>query len=550
MKKYIVLFFVLFSLLFLSHSAFAVTNTNLIKINIQPASVDNVDSILSQQPVLLVTDSNNNPIKGVTVTAITNGSGDLGGDLAKVTDSKGLATFTDLSYSGTDSFQIIFGSSAGKAVSSFIKLSPGKADASKSSVSAMPLNVVADGQSLAIVKVKCVDQYGNIIPGADVGITTSGSNNVLSRPDLVDEPGMTNVNLSSTKAESKIISVTVGGISIGKPVTINFTSGKIEKLSILADSPVNTDHSSKIVITGKDKFDNLVSTDSATKVTLWVDNGGALDSALVTLENGVAEALVSKKTPGVVNLIAVRGEISDTAKITFNPADTVSPVVLSQYPIGGVENMALNIVPFVNFSKTMDAITITNDNIQLRKLSNNSSVPATISISNGVKQVKLQPEVNLSLNEKYYLYVSKGVIDLAGNALAIEYNGDSFSTSISAQNDKINQIKDINSETPSNVSPESGSIANSSDLSLRQDSNSILVKTGTINPSASNALTSGAGEPKDNLSSYAGAGILGAFTNINISKFGDWFVENFKWIIFSVVVLVVIYIFWFKYIKE
>ncbi|MCX6721959.1 MAG: Ig-like domain-containing protein, partial [Candidatus Staskawiczbacteria bacterium] len=297
-----------------------------------------------------------------------------------------------------------------------------------SSISVSPSTVVADGQSIATIIVSCEDQYGNLIPGADVGVSVSGSDNTLAQPGAADKPGITTVNLSSTKAESKTVSVIVNNISIGKSDPINFVPGKIAKLLISADSPVATNHTSQITITGKDQFDNVAINDSASQVALSVDNGGSLDPALATFAKGIAVASLSKKTPGTVNLVASDGNINATSKIVFNSADSIAPVILSQYPSGGVESVPLNVIPYINFSKTMDATTINNDSVQLRKFSDDSPVPATISIANGLKQARLQPDSNLDSNTKYYLYVDVSASDQSGNSLAFIYNGGSFTT--------------------------------------------------------------------------------------------------------------------------
>jgi Tfp pilus assembly protein PilO len=48
---------------------------------------------------------------------------------------------------------------------------------------------------------------------------------------------------------------------------------------------------------------------------------------------------------------------------------------------------------------------------------------------------------------------------------------------------------------------------------------------------------------------YAEAGFLDIFKNFNINDFGNWFVSNFIWVIISLAVVFVIYLFWFFYIK-
>ena len=63
----------------------------------------------------------------------------------------------------------------------------------------------------------------------------------------------------------------------------------------------------------------------------------------------------------------------------------------------------------------MDITSLTTDNIELRKITDNSIMPTEVLVANGGKRVILQPDSNLNTNTKYYLYVSTDVKDLAGN---------------------------------------------------------------------------------------------------------------------------------------
>lgn len=565
-KKYnffILLFLIITGLFVFNISVFA--SSSRVLINKQPSSTGSVDSPFSQQPIIFVKDSNNNPLSGVTVTAIATGGGNLSGDLAEITDSNGLATFTNLSYSGADSFQIIFGSSAGKATSNSIKLSPGAASASNSSISASPLEVIADGQSFATIKIICEDQYGNLIPDAQVTVTTSGSDNSLNQPNSTDDPGITTVNLTSTKAESKIISVSVNGISIGNSDPINFTPGKIAKLLISADSPINTNQTSQITVTGEDQFNNIATNDNSTQVILSVDNGGSLSSALVTMTNGVASASLNKKISGTVNLTASIGNINAQQQITFTSADDTAPNIISQYPLSGQKDVPVDVVPYIDFSKTMDITTLTTDNIELKKLTDNSDVAVEVLVANGGKRVILQPSSHLDLNTNYYLYATTNVSDSSGNNLSSVYTSNSFTTALDSQSSSISQeqniIQDIkdnnvstapssnNQENLQNSDNNANNSANISDTSNESPSTSSNNNSLTTSPPSGNTITikTGSLNTNSNLLNSAPAGLLNAFKNFDISKFGNWYVENFLWIISLIIICVIIYIFWIIY---
>jgi hypothetical protein len=548
---------------------FASKDPSSITINTQPASTGSVDFVLSSPPVLLVRDSDNNPVSGVAVTAFkASGKGDLKGNLTAITDSNGLANFQGLKYTKTDLFAISFIYTGGSPITSdFIQLSPGLASSSNSSISVSPDDVTADGKSLATIKIQCEDQYGNMIPGANVKVSVSGNSNTLSQPNSVDSPGIVTVNLSSNVAESKVISVTINGVSLGNSNPIIFNPGIVAKLLLSADTPITTNQTSQITVTGLDNSGNIVSNDSLTKVVLSADNGGSLSSALIAFSDGVASATLSKNTIGKVNLTASVGDIDAQTQIVFIPSDSTVPNILSQYPLTGAQSVPINVIPYINFSKTMDITSLTTDNIELRKITDNSIMPTEVLVANGGKRVILQPDSNLNTNTKYYLYVSTDVKDLAGNNLASTYTDNQFTTTsdthLSSSNQEQNIIKDIkavsgtiktddgSNNTDTSVVKNSAQQTNnvSGDNSIGATSDGSAVNNSSIN------VTAGSSEPQaqksndNNVALYAEAGFLDIFKNFNINDFGNWFVSNFIWVIISLAVVFVIYLFWFFYIK-
>src|SRR5207248_2371138 len=70
----------------------------------QPSATAQSGVVFAQQPVIQVRDASGNPVSqaGVTVTAaIATGGGTLGGTLTAATSASGVASFTDLSITGT-----------------------------------------------------------------------------------------------------------------------------------------------------------------------------------------------------------------------------------------------------------------------------------------------------------------------------------------------------------------------------------------------------------------------------------------------------------------
>jgi hypothetical protein len=539
-----------------------------ITINVQPASTGSVDSVLSQQPVILVRDADSNPVSGISVTAFKNsGVGVLRGGKTVITGANGLATFQGLGYSKTDAFTVAFISGDLSTISDSTILSAGVVSVSNSSISVSPSSAVADGKSAVIITVYCKDKYGNVVPGAKVDLSSSGTGDTFVQSDTAGDPGKITVNLSSTKAESKVISVVANGVSLGNTDSISFVPGKIAKLSISADTPVAVSQSSKIVINGLDQFDNTVTNDSSASVSLSVDNGGSLSSALVVLASGTASSSLSKASPGSVNLTALSGSVSAATQIVFTSSDSTAPSVLSQYPAGDASNISISIMPYVDFSKAIDVTTLTTDNVQLRNSLDDSVVPTEVLAANGGKRVILQPILDLDFNTKYYLYISADVGDMVGNTLVSAYSSGIFTTATEARNSSIAQAQVVvqnNSKNTNTSVPASNNQANQQDISGGNSTDTLTPQNIVPGNTADNSVASDTSITSSNdsipsvpvknsngsINNYFQAGLMGVLKNINIGGFGDWFVSNFIWVISIVIIGFVIYISWVIYTKS
>ncbi|MCB1665795.1 MAG: hypothetical protein KDI28_08420, partial [Pseudomonadales bacterium] len=79
-----------------------------LEVSQQASTPEESGVIFSQQPVVVALDGSNNPVSGVSVTAvIQSGGGTLGGTATVVTDVNGEATFTDLSITGAPGDRVL-----------------------------------------------------------------------------------------------------------------------------------------------------------------------------------------------------------------------------------------------------------------------------------------------------------------------------------------------------------------------------------------------------------------------------------------------------------
>ena len=192
---------------------------------------------------------------------------------------------------------------------------------------------------------------------------------------------------------------------------------------ILTASPTELafSDSSLITVTGKDQYENVVTNNNSTIIVLSADGGGSLDNTILTLSAGVATANLSKDSAGIVHVTASSdGLTPQSVTVTFTEVDTSSPFVESHTPINGATNVALNVHPVLVFDEPLDTATVSSDNIQLKKYSDDSVVPASVSPAEGDRQVIITPANPLDFNTQYYFVVLAGVTDKVGNP-AIPY---------------------------------------------------------------------------------------------------------------------------------
>jgi len=191
---------------------------------------------------------------------------------------------------------------------------------------------------------------------------------------------------------------------------------------VLTASPVNLafDQTSLITVTGKDQYENVVTNNNSTVVVLSADGGGSLDDTILTLSGGVATTHLSKDSAGIVHVTASSdGLTPQSVTVTFTEVDTSQPYVESHTPADGTTGVALNLQPRLIFSEPLDTTTVNSANIQLRKYSDDSPVPAIVSPAEGDRQVIISPLNPLESNTQYYFAVSSGVKDKVGNPAVV-----------------------------------------------------------------------------------------------------------------------------------
>jgi hypothetical protein len=104
-----------------------------------------------------------------------------------------------------------------------VTVDPGPPDASTSMVSADPSTILM-GSGSSTITVTALDAHGNPISGATAVLSATGSGSVLTQPAApTDASGVATGTLSSTVAETAIVSATIDGIAITQTAAVLVT---------------------------------------------------------------------------------------------------------------------------------------------------------------------------------------------------------------------------------------------------------------------------------------------------------------------------------------
>jgi len=299
-----------------------------------PATVvsDTVDGILSTQPIVSVKDTfGNNILNGSVILSVGAGAGNLRTTLTQ-SISNGLATFTDIGYSKTDTFSIT--ATAGTASATSDPVSPLLAGiinnftllAASPQTAGIPFSVSVSG---------AVDQFNNPANGT---VTITGGSTAPNETDVPTYNPITVEANGEGAAQATLVNAT--------PTTLTGTAGLITKNTALIT--VNPATASQIILTAdpstinasndaakapisstitgqlKDQYGNT-STTSGVSVMITTDKG-AVTATTVTDANGQVNATLTSGgdiTAGVAHISATTAKTVIPTTVTFN--DVTAP---------------------------------------------------------------------------------------------------------------------------------------------------------------------------------------------------------------------------------
>ena len=260
-----------------------------------------------------------------------------------------------------------------------------------------------------------------------------------------------NVPLAQTTGYTATIAAAVKdsvGNLMGVPFSFTFTTGDTNSPTVTAVVPINGAANVALNTTVTVTFSeamapasittttfNLRNTATSTIVPATVAYTAASNSATLTPtaplagNTGYTVTVTTGARDAAGNAL---GSQFTSAFTTLNP-DTTRPTVTVVNPANNATGVATSTTVQVTFSEAMDAATISGTSITLRNTVTSAAVAATVSYNAVTRVATLTPTGPLSNATNYTFTVSTAVTDVAGNALASQFNS-TFTTALAPDN--------------------------------------------------------------------------------------------------------------------
>ena len=243
-------------------------------------------------------DNFGNPIPGATVVLAVTGTGNA---LTQpgLTGGVGVATGFLSSTVAESKTVTATVNGTGLVQTAAVVVLPTAVSAGNSTVAAAPDSITASsGGSASTITVTARDQFNNPIAGAAVVLAATGTNNTLTQPlGTTNGSGVATGTLSSTTAELKTVSATIGGVAVTQTATVTVlptaVSGSLSTLAAVPDTITASSGGSvsAISVTARDQFGNPIP--GATVVLAVTGSGNTLTQPGLTGGAGVATGFLS-----------------------------------------------------------------------------------------------------------------------------------------------------------------------------------------------------------------------------------------------------------------
>ncbi len=308
-----------------------------------------VNAAVSPAPSVKVTDRAGNGVSGVSVSFAPKSptSGSVTGG-TQTSGASGVATVTSWTLDqtvGNDTVLATSGVLSGSPVQFVATSSPGPVDLSAStliagsgSITACSISCTTGGGTASTITATIKDQFGNLISGKTVTLSSTGSANAFapSASGTTSAGGVFSATFSSTAAQTKTISGSVTGsgtLTQTAAVVVNADVVSLGNSLVSATSPITASsgsNTSTVTVTVRDQFSNPISGKTVTIAVSPVTGNSVTQPASLTNASGVTSGSFSstKAESKTVNAsVSGSGTITQTAGVTVNAAAASSIVV-------------------------------------------------------------------------------------------------------------------------------------------------------------------------------------------------------------------------------
>lgn len=255
-----------------------------------------------------------------------------------------------------------------------VLVTAGAVSGTTSTVETSPTALTA-GAGAATITVTARDADGNPVPGVEVTLAATGTDNALTQPaGVTDANGIATGTLASTRAEAKSVSATAGGVPLAVPAVVTVGPAALSVLATsstvqLSSAVISADGvaSSTITVTARDAFGNPI---PALEVTLAATGDGNVitQPAAPTDAQGVATGSITSTVTGAKLISATVGSstLDQQPTLTVTPdaaSGTTSTLALSSGTVAAGDTITVtvtardaagNVVPGVTVAVTAD----------------------------------------------------------------------------------------------------------------------------------------------------------------------------------------------------
>jgi hypothetical protein len=331
-------------------------NATQIAINGGDGQSATVNTAVAIAPSALVRDRANNVVPGVGVTfAATASNGTVNPVTAITTDASGIAQVTSWTLgttAKTDSLTATSGSLTGSPLLYTATANPGSVSAAQSTVADLAATITACSVSCTVgsgtadsIIVTARDAFGNVIDGASVTVSVSGSNNAFNpgATGTTSGGGIFVTKVSSITAQAKTISAVANAVSITQTAAVTVSPAAVSLSNSLVSAGTATitacstscvagSTASTITVTVRDAFSNGVSGATVTPSCFSGTSCTFTPSSGTTNASGVFSSafnstLAQAKT--IQAVVSAVGTITQTAAVTVTAAAPSSVTVAS-----------------------------------------------------------------------------------------------------------------------------------------------------------------------------------------------------------------------------